>query len=160
VKRRFNFPLKNAQGKFLTASLFWETAIRQEEALFSLNPDHPTLPSMHEVYREYDDPTEYGFAMEVFGELRAWRMVSESPKIKEYVDAWREELEIKLRSRAINSLSNKADESPTAARWLAETGYKIRKHPSSKARKSAETQVEAGVEEHIKRNHARLTRVK
>jgi hypothetical protein len=157
--RKFNFPTRGENGRIITVGLFIETRPNDRgEAVFTLHAeDRDGVPSLLRIYREYNDPTEYQFAMDVFGEYRIWKAISENHKIKPYVDSWREELEAKIRAKAIAQLTKQAEGNPTASRWLAEGNWNKKKSgPKTKAEAEKEERVSSGVKEHLKEHLARL----
>lgn len=60
--------------------------------------------SLKEVYMQIEDPTEYEFAMKVFGSYRHWKTISELGWAKDYVAEWRYELALKLKSKNIKDI--------------------------------------------------------
>jgi hypothetical protein len=163
IKRKFDFPTHSVTGKLLSTGLFRETTNSPDEAIFTLNArDHGKQPSLYLIYTSYDDPTEYQFAMEVFGQWRIWQRIADNPKIKPYVDSWREELEAKLRSEGIVKLREQAKNgNATAARWISEAGWKPKKRGPKPPEKAKEAErVQNGVKEHLKEHYNRLQRTK
>jgi hypothetical protein len=162
IKRKWDFPIRGESGKLLSVGLFRETSNDTEAAVFCLNSEgNKTQPSLYQIYRQYDDPTEYTFAMEVFGEFRAWKQISENPRIKPWVDSWREEMEARIRSEGIEQLRKQAENGSTAAaRWIGEAGWKPKKTgPKPKAEAEKEERVQAGIADHVKEHLSRLRKV-
>lgn len=160
-------PYKDTQGRYRTLSLFLETIdsdLRDRyQPRFSLKemdqplgPNHwyynaypedkpypgckpHVVPSMRRLYLEMADPSEYSFAMEILGSDKHWKILQELPWFQPHLAEWRETLDTKLRSEAIQSLrkiSQSMDEAKAlqAAKWLAEGSYKTRREkgrPSS-----------------------------
>ena len=131
--------LKDSIGNFRTLSLFYETNSTDQDPIFTLKDDDHTvkgrvLPSLKKIYLEFNDPTEWEFVQSVFGNWRHWERILNNQKLREYVDQWRSEMEIKLRSMAIKSIINHSFEKDSAAKWLAEAGWKPKKvgRPSKK----------------------------
>jgi len=119
---------KDTIGRYRTQSLFYETNQSKERPVFTLKPqDHKGLPSMKRLYLEQNDPTEYSFAIGVLGSLEAWIKLSNASWFSKYIDAWRDELELKLRSEAISKMRNLAEDgNKDATKWLAEKGWEKR----------------------------------
>lgn len=84
-----------------------------------------TLQEWKEVFLELRDPTEYTAAMALLGDWDHWQEVRNHPIIKQHVDKWQEELEVKLRSEAIRQMKDHAKQpgGTAAAKWLADKGY-------------------------------------
>src|SRR5690554_1234851 len=121
--------LRDTIGNFRTLSLFFETNITDYEPLYTLKDDNHEVngkvyPSLKRVYLSFDDPTEWEFVEAVFGNWRHWEKILGNKKLREYIDQWRYELEIKLRSQAIREMVKQSSKKDSAAKWLAEGQWK------------------------------------
>lgn len=120
--------MKDISGRSRTQSLFLELGYG-DEAIYTLKEDHweyngKIYPSIKKLYLEAEDPTEYEFANTWFMNWTHWQRVCENKAIKPYIEQWREELEIRLRSKAVRSLMYEASKgSYQAAKWLADRGW-------------------------------------
>ena len=118
-------------GKLLTQSLFLELGYN-DTAIFTLkDSDHVyggrTYPSIKRLYLECEDPTEYEFATQYLYSWKHWQRLCENKTIRKYIDEWREELEYKLRSRAIKQAIKLGEEGTfQAAKWVADRGWATR----------------------------------
>ena len=88
-----------------------------------------TYVSMKLLYMQhYYDPTEYQFVQNVLGDFKIWESICANPTLSKYVEEWRKEAEIKLRSEAIKEVvevaKNEGAKGFTAAKWLAEGKWK------------------------------------
>lgn len=114
-----------------TQSLFLEIGY-SEFAIYTLKEqDHvyegKTYYSMKQLYLEMEDPTEYEFANKYLLGWNHWMRICDNKVVRKYVDDWRDELEIKLRSKAIREISKSAAAgSYQAAKWLADRGWEQR----------------------------------
>lgn len=120
---------KDSMGRYRTQSLFFETnSVASETPVFTLKPqDHKGYPSMKRLYLEYMDPTEYSFAIEVLGSWEHWLRLTGCDWFQEYITAWRDELDLKLRSEGVKRMRALAnDGNKDAAKWLAEKGWNKR----------------------------------
>lgn len=128
--------LRDSRGKWRKGSLFFETSLpdrrEDQEPPFTLKEedyevDGNKYKSMYKLYMEIADPTEYEFAMQVLGSWNHWQVLQKASWMKEYVQAWRDELAIKLRSKAIKAMVDVAvsegAKGTTAAKYLAEEGW-------------------------------------
>ena len=146
--------LRTSQGKLRTKSLFWELSyFEPEHVIFTLKEadivrEGKTYTSLRKLYLSYcaTDPTEYTFAWAVFGSWETWLQLSRSNYIKKDVEAWRKEVEVKIKSEAIRSI---ADEMRTggrssfgAAKLLLERGWLDDKSASKAKQKLAEKEEE------------------
>lgn len=125
---------KAANGRFLTEALFYETS-RDRTAyppLFTLKPDeHQGLPSLKQIYLQHKDPTEYTFAMNVFGSWQHWELLTGLSWFGPHVEEWRKELAVLLQAEAaaaaLGVLSDPEATASTkmqAARYIADQGWK------------------------------------
>jgi hypothetical protein len=143
--------LKGSNGKFLTESLFWETSRDRNtyKPHFTLKPlAHKGYPSLKLLYLQYQDPTEYTFAIGVFGSWQHWELLTSLDWFKPHIEEWRKELTVLLQSSAaraaLDVLSDADAPAATkmqAARYIADQGWKPK---AQKGRpKKAEVQKEA-----------------
>lgn len=120
---------KNASGSHYLKALFYEEAIEEDRryVLYSLkNYDNNGYPSIHQLFLKEDDPTEYRFAIKYFDSWHHWKMVRECAWFKPVYEAMKEELEIRLKSKAVADLRNIARDPKAAVqvnRYLIEKGY-------------------------------------
>jgi hypothetical protein len=123
--------LKDATGGPLTQSLFLEIGYNTDYAVYTLKAEDyeyngVVYPSLRRLYLDFEDPTEYEVASRCFLDWAHWKRVCANKLIQPHVEAWREELEIKIRSRAVRDLMNLcASESGSfqAAKFLADRGW-------------------------------------
>jgi hypothetical protein len=120
---------KDSMGRYRTLSLFYETNTSTEEPVFTLKPvDTKGYISMKRLYLEYSDPTEYSFAVAVLGSWEHWQRLSNCDWFQKYLEEWRSELEIKLRSEATREMYEQAMKgNRDAAKWIADRGWDKRK---------------------------------
>ncbi|HET8689243.1 MAG TPA: hypothetical protein VFM18_21740 [Methanosarcina sp.] len=115
-------------GKPLTQSLFLELTYN-EKAVYSLKEDHcewegKIYPSLKRLYLEIEDPTEYEFATKYLLGYKHWKRICENKQLIRHVEEWREELEMKLRSKAVKNMLLSAQEGNyQAAKWFADRGW-------------------------------------
>lgn len=84
-----------------------------------------TLQEWKDVFLDCRDPSEYSPAMALLGDWEHWQEVRNHALIKPHVDKWQDELEVKLRSEAIQQMKMHAKQpgGTAAAKWLADKGY-------------------------------------
>lgn len=84
-----------------------------------------TLQEWKDVFLDCRDPSEYSPAMALLGDWEHWLEVRNHALIKPHVDKWQAELEVKLRSEAIQQMKQHAKQpgGTAAAKWLADKGY-------------------------------------
>jgi len=134
---------KDTMGRFRTQSLFYEMKYEGYAPMFTLkDQDHEVAGvvyrSLRELYLMYADPTEYSFAMGVFGSLKCWYKIAGNKELSEFVNRWRADLEVKLRSEGVMAIRDLATDEGSksrlaAAKWLADKGWegKARGRPAA-----------------------------
>lgn len=152
----------DSMNKPLTQALFLERGY-SEYALYTLKDvDHEykghVYPSIKKLYLEIADPTEYRFVEACFLNWRHWLRLCENVLIREHIDEWRSELEIKLRSEAVRQAIDHAKNGTfQAARWLADRGWT---NPGagrpSKSDIEREKQIKAKISEEFENDNIRL----
>ncbi len=162
--------LKDSMGKIRTVSLFLEPAYNDtDEAVFTLKDQDYTYKdkfyySLKQIYLEIADPTEYQFAISVFNSWDQWKRMVGNKTLEPYISAWREELEIKLRSMGINNIIEVSKTSDVKAlqamKWVAEGSWKVAKRGRiSKEDKASEVRKEAGILRSITEDLQRISNV-
>jgi len=164
IKLRCN---KDSIGRFLTHAMFFETRIKASgyEPTFTLKEQDHTYEdidyvSMRRLYLEMEDPTEYEFAITTLGSWDHWQRLCNSAAIFEHISRWREELETKVRAKAIKAMistaTNDGAKGTTAAKWLATAGWKEGKGRPSKAKVKGELKKAAQVVSLVSEDASRL----
>lgn len=132
--------MKDAQGRYRTESLFYETSRDRKTypPLFTLKEhDHKTCLSMYTLYMGIGDPSEYFFAKNVLGSYAHWEKLTSLSWFKPHLDMWRVHLEAKLKGVGVDAMVHKAGKGDVvAAKWLANKGWEtmvpaIRGRPSN-----------------------------
>ena len=157
-----NQTMLDSMGKFRTQSLFLELGYGTE-AIFTLKDQDHTHEgkeylSLKRLYLEFEDPTEYEFATTVLLGWKHWQRMCENKLIRKHIDDWREELEVKLRSRAILDAIKEARKGHfQAAKWVADRGWSTRgAGRPSKAEIEKQTRINERVEDEYKSDVVRL----
>jgi len=113
---------------------------------------------------EIADPTEYRGAIELLGSWNDWQAFKRNwPTFKNKILIdWLAEVEVKLRSEAISNICEQAlsDKGTTAAKWLAEGKYKIRRPGApSKVEIARQAKIEARLDDDVQADIARVQEV-
>lgn len=118
-------------GRLLTQSLFLEIGY-SSSAIYTLKDvDHDyngvMYPSMKRLYLEVADPTEYKFATAYLASWDQWQRITSNKIMKPFIDKWRFELEVKLRSDGVLAVrrhsQSKHPSAWQASKWLADRGW-------------------------------------
>jgi len=122
--------LKDTMGRPLTQGLFIEIKYDQEYAVYTLEEQDKTYkgvvyPSLKRLYLESEDPTEYMFAKEHLLGWEHWKRLNKNVLLNRHFEKWREELEVSIRSTAIQDIiqASAEDKGFQAAKWLADRGW-------------------------------------
>lgn len=113
---------KNVMGAHLLKALFFEIAVDSDrpDVLYTLKlEDHEGYPSLHRLYIEMEDSSEYIFAQTYFDNYSHWKKLCACQWFKPYLDDMREELDLKLRARALNNLRDIAEDKANKSNYLA-----------------------------------------
>ena len=71
--------------------------------------DHRGLPSLYRLYMAMEDLTEWEFSQKYLDSWHHWQMLSECTWFKPVVARWRQEMELKVKSKALQRLQEMAD---------------------------------------------------
>lgn len=156
--------LVDTLGRPLTQSLFLEFGYNTQYAVFTLNDEdkeyqEKTYPSLKRLYLEIADPTEYQFAKQCLLNWRHWVRICENKLFKPYLDEWRDELEVQLRSEGILAVMDQSEQNFQAAKWLADKGWdKKAVGRPSKADKNREANIKDRLGDQLEADVIRMER--
>lgn len=146
--------------------LFLETTY-SDSAIYTLKDvDHEykgkLYPSIKRFYLEMEDPVEYEFANKYFLGIAHWNRIYANKLLKNHIDQWRYELELKLRSRAVKAFQKQANKgSIQAIKWLAEKGWDMRPAGRpSKEEVARETKIQKDILDDFAEDYGRLIAIK
>lgn len=154
--------MTDSMGKFLTQSLFLEIGYGDAAVYTLKDVDHEHNGkyyfSLKRLYLETEDPTEYEFAVKYLCNWKHWQRICENKVLRKYVDEWREELEVRLRSRGVKAaLIEAATGNFQAAKWAADRGWTTRgAGRPSKAEVEREKRIQAGIADEYEADVIRL----
>ena len=157
-----NSEYTDSMGRFRTKSLFVEThslTTYKEVPMYTLK-GKKGYTDIHDLYMESNDPTEYQFAIQAFGSWKHFKHLASLKWFQAYLDDWREELEVKLRSGAIVTLMesavNDGSRGTTAAKWIADKGWDKKRGRPSKEEVARELKVSSRISDDISDDAKRL----
>lgn len=122
----------DSMGKPITQSMFLEIGYTDSAIYTFKDEDYEYkgkyYPSLKRLYLELEDPTEYEFANTYLLGWKHWRRLCENKLIRKQIDEWREELELRLRSKGVKEMIALAssDKGYQAAKWLVDRGWDVR----------------------------------
>lgn len=141
---------KSSTGGRYTRALFFETTLADKTTVvYTLKDfDHEGYPSLYRLYMEAADPTEYRFAVSHLDGWAHWEELLECTWFKPYVERWRRELDIRLRSEALAKIMAEAQSgsqnSYHANKYLLEGPWK----PAEEKKRGRTTKVAIQQEAH------------
>ena len=126
-------------GVRLLRGLFLETSVDPDTVLYSLKPFNGDYPSLYLHYMNADDLTEYRFADRYLENWEHWLILTECNWFKHHVERWREDLQARATSRAVDTIRQDAHdpESPSrvaSAKYIAEEKWRGKTTPTKKAK--------------------------
>ena len=154
---------KDAMGRPLTQGLFLEVGYNTQFAIYTLKDqdfeyEGKLYPSLKRLYLEMSDPIEYEFANTYLSGWEQWQRICNNKALSKHIDAWRRELEIKIRSEAVKEIikTSKTEKGFQAAKWIAEKGYDKKAGRPSKDEIETEKRIQAAVQDDFESTIIRL----
>jgi hypothetical protein len=130
----------DSKGRPLTQGLFLEVGYNEDFAVYTLKDwdweyNGKTYPSIKRLYLEHEDVLEYDFASTYFLGWNHWLRICRNRLFSKHVDEWRQELELKLASRAVRSILDMSEDEKgfQAAKYIAERQWN--KNPVGRPKK-------------------------
>jgi hypothetical protein len=152
----------DSAGKPMTQSLFLEIGYT-EQAVYTLKDqdylyEGKWYPSLKKLYLQTEDPTEYEFATLYLLNWRHWQRLCENKVLRKHIDEWRDELEVKLRSKGVKEVMRSAlAGNYQAAKFLADRGWDTRgAGRPSKAEVEHEKKIQAAMSDEYSADVVRL----
>jgi hypothetical protein len=157
-KPEFNNPFRtNYNNTYLTKGLFYEVSFPSKETvMYTLkNHDHMGYPSLYRLYMEEADPTEWSVSQKYFDGWDHWELVCNSSFFKPYIEKWRRDLDLQIKSQALAKIRAEAKttskDSVMANKYLLEKGWEAK---SSRGRPS-KAEIKKAADD-IANNHSQL----
>ena len=137
---------------------FYETTLpdtRNDLTLYSLKKrDHEvagyTYLSLHKIYITMEDPTEYEFAMSVFGDYSVWENLCNLSWFKQHHLQMQKELVLKLKARTVKGMISDLNEgkaSYNAQKYLADAGYLDENEKNKKRGRPSKDELDGALKE-------------
>lgn len=139
-------------GALVTKGLFLENYTPDRESvMYSLSrEDKPEAPSLYKLYMATEDLTEYQFALKYFESWDHWQSIASATWMQPHLQKWRSELEIKLKSMAVQEMIKEATlggkNAFQALKWIIDKGWIERAAGPGRGRPSKEEIRKAAVE--------------
>lgn len=164
-------PIPRNHGKYVLKGLFYEylgtgqgcyTAVNDDlgrRPMFTLKVFDYDIPqtsqfynpnglnrvkSLHQLYLEHEDPSEYNFAVSVFGNYEHWKALTKQAFFKKYLKEMRDVLEVKMDAKTIRAAkeimeSGVGPVALQAAKWL---NQRIKENTTPKRGRPSSDEVE------------------
>lgn len=123
---------KDSGGRWLTQSLFIDYQYDPEFAIYTLEEEDKNYkgkvyPSLKRLFIEAEDVHEYTFAKAHLGSWQQWQRMCKNKWLKSHIELWREELEVAIASRGVQSILDLAEDGNyQAAKYAADRGWSNR----------------------------------
>ena len=145
---------KDTMGRYVTTGFFKETAGPNKSFVAM------TIEEARQRFMKCDDILGIDFADKHLGGYRHWKAIQASPVMQPYVAEWKEELEIRLRSKQLKRIAVLSDEGQfQAAKFLMDRGWEKRAAGKpSKEEVVRETRVQSNIAKGFKEDFARIKR--
>lgn len=157
---------KDAQGRFRTVSLFAETITASAKAkgyapVFTLRDECAAgLPSLRKLFVLSNDPTGYQVAITALGSWQHWQKLYSTNWFMEYLEEWKIEQEVRMRSEAIMAIADEAKRGGasgnTAAKFIAKREWEARAGRPSKEEVDRERKIAARIQDELHDDSARI----
>lgn len=136
---------KDSIGRYRTQSLFLETKYDTSTAVYTFDDtdkeyEGVVYPSLRRLYLEMSDPTEYDFAKKYLWGWDHWQQMLGNKALLTHIDAWREELEVKLRAQGVRQILDMSGNF-NAAKWAADGHWNVKRGRPSKEEMAREKRV-------------------
>lgn len=157
--------LFNKNHRFISGPLLYQVNLfRQDkelsDTLFTMHPQDMMhqgtgnyIFSLHKIYMECSDPTEYAVAQKLFRSFKMWQNFIANTTVAPFVEELRDELKLKLQSEAMSVLREtmltEGSKGTTAAKYLSQMtrAEQNQTEPGSNAEKWSRGRAAAGVEQ-------------
>lgn len=119
---------RNKNNTLITKNLFKEISTNPEKVVYSLEREDSDYPSLYKLYLKLEDLTEFEFANKYFESYEHWKIICQTDWFHSYIAGWREELELKIRAKALTSLINRMEGDPITAKYLLDKNWVEKLH--------------------------------
>lgn len=129
--RRNQFRALNGQ-RLLRGLFYEETTSKEMSPIYTLKDyDEHGLPSLHRLYMELEDETEYVFATTYLDGYEHWEMLCACTWFQPYIERWRKELTLKLTAKRLkilidDSMDVTSKSKTSSTKYLIEQGWRTR----------------------------------
>jgi hypothetical protein len=99
-----------ANARLLLGLFYEKVGADKTGVLYTLKDrDHEGYPSLYRLYMEMEDPLEHRFANTYLESWEHWVMLNECTWFKPFIERWRSELELKIKTKALLNIRLEAE---------------------------------------------------
>lgn len=129
--------------KYLKGLFFEQVNSDKATVLYTLkDSEHEGFPSFYQLYMTLDDPTEWEVSQNLVDGWDHWEALCACTWFKPYLERWRKELELRMKSKALKRIRTEASinskEALAANKYLLEKGWEPKDGKSGRGRPSKE----------------------
>lgn len=156
---------KDSGGRYITQSLFLEYAYNTDMAVYTLDDFDKeykgvTYPSLKKRFIESEDVHEYEFAKANLYNWSHWQKMLANKWCRKHIEEWREELEVAIASRGVQSILDLAqDGNFQAAKYAADRQWNKRRGRPSKEELAKNARIEERIDEEFAEDAERVSNV-
>jgi hypothetical protein len=122
---------RTERNQLITGGLFKEEATSMDNVLYSLAREDNDYPSLYLLYMNEADLTEFSFAKKYFESFQHWKKICSTNWMHVHIVEWREELELMIRAKALQSLLLKSEQSTEVAKYLLNNNWVSKMHDAN-----------------------------
>lgn len=110
-----NNKFKAINGQHFIRQIFYEMNTEDKNTIlytlkdYDIELDGRAIPSIHRLYVEAEDPTEYNFANTYFDNWNHWDKIRSGVWFKPYLDSMRKELKVRMDHKAFQKIKTVAE---------------------------------------------------
>lgn len=148
----------NTNQRYLKG-LFFETTMADKSTVsYTLKDvDHEGFPSFYRLYMEIDDPTEWEVSQRLVDGWEHWEMLCGCTWFKPYIERWRKEQELRMKSRALAKIKTEAKtgskEAFGANKYLLEKGWEPKEGSGRGRGRPSKEEIRKAADEFVKGNN-------
>lgn len=147
---RFRHPITNQ--RYLKGLFFEKVDSDKSTVLYTLKDvPHEGFPSFYQLYMAIDDPTEWEVSQQLTDGWEHWEMLCSCTWFKPFVERWRKELELRMKSKALSKIKTEAKtgskESFGANKYLLEKGWEAKEGQRKGAGRPTKDEIKRAADE-------------
>tara|TARA_Y100000310_G_C20498168_1_gene722576 strand:+ start:121 stop:531 length:411 start_codon:yes stop_codon:yes gene_type:complete len=119
-----------------------------------------TYPSLKRLYLQEEDVHEYGFATKHLADWEHWKRLVANKWCLQHIERWREELEVLIASKGVQSILDLAEDGNfQAAKFAAERQWSKKRGRPSNAEKERKDKIDRMIDDEFREDEARIATI-